>query len=65
MISVGKVKNNSIWIKILLRFNDRTLGPATAAPNGLYLVNVEYPERYQIPDLEKGPLFIESERYDR
>jgi tRNA pseudouridine38-40 synthase len=41
------------------------LGPATAAPNGLYLVNVEYPERYQIPDLEKGPLFIESERYDR
>jgi tRNA pseudouridine38-40 synthase len=65
LISVGEGKNNSMWMKLLLRSKDRTLGPATAAPNGLYLVNVEYPERYQIPDLEKGPLFIESEIYDR
>ena len=32
---------------------DRAVAGVTAEPDGLYLVNVEYPERYLIPKPKK------------
>jgi tRNA pseudouridine38-40 synthase len=44
----------------LLSLRDRTQAPATAPPNGLYLVGVGYPDVDSIPVLAPGPLFLQT-----
>lgn len=46
------------WIKTVLAGKDRTKAGATAKPNGLYLVNVSYPEVFDLPSQPLGPLFL-------
>lgn len=46
------------WIADLLAKKDRTKAAATAKSHGLYLVAVEYPEHFGIPDTNLGPLFL-------
>ena len=46
------------WIKTLLADKDRTKAGATAKPNGLYLVDVTYPEQFDLPRKSLGPLFL-------
>lgn len=58
---VGQSKRDANWLAELLTACDRTLAPATAAPNGLYLVGVEYPENGVISSLPRGPLMIVSD----
>ena len=41
----------------LLALKDRTLAPATAPAEGLYLVSVDYPEEFALPSPAMGPLF--------
>lgn len=55
---VGSGAQNESWISELLALKDRTLAPETAKPNGLYLVHVTYPEHYQIPEQDLGPLWL-------
>ncbi|MBR9726917.1 tRNA pseudouridine(38-40) synthase TruA [Shewanella intestini] len=58
LIEVG-LKNQPIeWIAQLLELKDRNQAAATAKPNGLYLVDVTYPEEYGLPKLALGPLFM-------
>ena len=38
----------------IFRGLDRTKAPAAAAPNGLYLSRVEYPAKFELPELEDG-----------
>ena len=38
----------------VLEARDRTLGGITAAPDGLYLMTVQYPERFGIPQLSSA-----------
>ncbi len=38
------------WMAELLKAKDRNVAGITAPADGLYLVNVDYPEEYQIPD---------------
>ncbi|TNF01781.1 MAG: tRNA pseudouridine(38-40) synthase TruA, partial [Gammaproteobacteria bacterium] len=40
---------------------DRTQAPPTAAPNGLYLVGVNYPEQFDVPIFNPGPQFINQQ----
>lgn len=47
------------WIAELLAEKDRTKAAATAKSNGLYLVEVEYPEKYGLPETDPGPLFLQ------
>jgi tRNA pseudouridine38-40 synthase len=42
----------------LFALKNRKLAAPTAKPNGLYLVDVTYPEQYQLPKLALGPLFM-------
>ncbi|MFZ5723360.1 MAG: tRNA pseudouridine(38-40) synthase TruA [Pseudomonadota bacterium] len=42
----------------LLAARDRRLAPATAAPYGLYLVQVDYPPHFGIPTPSPGPFFL-------
>jgi tRNA pseudouridine38-40 synthase len=49
LLTIGYGKEKPSWAKYVLDACDRTVGGVTAPPQGLYLVSVEYPERYDIP----------------
>lgn len=48
LICIGRSNKDPIWIKELLLAKDRTKGGATFSPNGLYLMDVEYPSNFCI-----------------
>ena len=59
LLEVGAGNQPPQWIDELLKAKDRTQAAATAKPEGLYLVQVDYPLEYQIPNCALGPLFIQ------
>lgn len=58
LIEVGAGHQPPEWIAWLLAQKDRTLAAPTAKPEGLYLVDVHYPERFNLPKMPLGPLFL-------
>ncbi|GAA0213017.1 tRNA pseudouridine(38-40) synthase TruA [Kangiella japonica] len=58
LITVGRGLKSPEWVKDLIDAKDRTLAPATASPNGLYLVDVDYPENFGLPQHSLGPVFL-------
>ena len=55
---IGSKQRPVEWISELLAGKDRSKAAPTAKPNGLYLVEVSYPEQFGIPRGNKGPLFL-------
>ena len=49
LITIGQGERPVEWSRQVLEYRDRTLGGVTAPPQGLYLVGVDYPARYQLP----------------
>lgn len=49
LLQVGLGKQSAHWMMDLLERKDRTLSAPTFSANGLYLVQVGYPEHFQIP----------------
>jgi len=58
LIAVGQGDKPVEWIAEVLALKDRTQAAETAKPNGLYLIQVDYPEQYNLPKHNPGPLFI-------
>ncbi len=59
LMEIGTGKAPVEWSQQVLAARDRTLGGVTAAPDGLYLMNVTYPEKFNIPVLaEFNPLVV-------
>ena len=58
LMEVGAHNQPERWIAELLAAKDRTLAAATAKAEGLYLVAVDYPDRYDLPKPPMGPLFL-------
>ncbi|CAH0990366.1 tRNA pseudouridine synthase A [Sinobacterium norvegicum] len=58
LLAIGDGRQPVEWMAELLAGKDRSVAAATAAPNGLYLVKVGYPERYAIPVMPLGPCFF-------
>jgi len=58
LLEVGMKRRPPEWIAQLIAAKDRTLAAATAKPGGLYLVDVDYPEAFDIPSTAAGPLFL-------
>ena len=58
LMEVGFARQQPDWIAELIAGRDRCKSAATASPNGLYLVDVDYPESFAIASLERGPLFL-------
>ncbi|MGB1334214.1 MAG: tRNA pseudouridine(38-40) synthase TruA [Porticoccaceae bacterium] len=58
LIEVGTARQKPLWIQQLLAQGDRCKSAATAAPDGLYLVAVDYPAKFGLPLLAKGPVFL-------
>ena len=58
LVEIGSGHQPVDWIATLLAGRDRTLSAATAKPNGLYLVKVNYPDAFGLPEQPLGPLFL-------
>lgn len=50
LIKIGKGEAKVGWCEDVLRAQDRKQGGVTAAPEGLYLTGVKYPDEYGIPE---------------
>lgn len=49
LVAIGAGKAAPEWARDVLAAADRRQGGVTAAPDGLYLVQVDYPSRYRLP----------------
>ncbi len=54
LIAIGEGKYQPHWVEHLLQSKDRTLAPATASAEGLYLTGVEYPDCFDLPEANTG-----------
>ncbi|MCC5879851.1 MAG: tRNA pseudouridine(38-40) synthase TruA [Idiomarina sp.] len=57
LIVIGQGEQAPEWMSELLSSKDRTRAAATAKPNGLYLVDVTYPDHFALPRWSWGPAF--------
>lgn len=54
LIAIGVGERAPAWAREVLDARDRTRAAATAPSDGLYLMKVEYPESFRIPQLSQG-----------
>ena len=60
LLNIGYGKNKIEWMSELIDSKDRNLGGATAPPDGLYLVAVDYPLNFAIPSNGEFPLYADE-----
>lgn len=58
LMAVGTGSQRREWIAELMEGRDRTLAAETAPADGLYLVEVDYPAKYQLPAIPYGPMLL-------
>ncbi|QNS14308.1 tRNA pseudouridine(38-40) synthase TruA [Mannheimia bovis] len=58
LLEIGQGRQPVEWAKWVLEQRDREKAAPTAKAEGLYLVEVHYPERFGIPKTALGPLFL-------
>ena len=58
LMAVGSGAQSEAWVDEVLQAKDRSAAAATAPPFGLYLVDVTYPEHYDLPQSVPGPYFL-------
>jgi len=57
LLEVGKTVKPVEWIAELIELKDRKQAGPTAPAAGLYLVNVKYPQEFDIPECHNPPVF--------
>jgi len=57
-MTIGTGERPISWMQEILETRQRRLGGVTAHPYGLYLVGVEYPEEFELPQRYLGPHFL-------
>ncbi|MFV3333618.1 tRNA pseudouridine(38-40) synthase TruA [Pseudomonas sp. NY15437] len=60
LMTIGAGERPVEWAAEVLAARDRRVGGVTAHPYGLYLVRVEYPEEFVLPERYLGPHFLSS-----
>lgn len=58
LMAIGAGERPVSWAKDVLSAKDRSVGGITAPPYGLYFVDVEYPDAFDVPKLSLGPHFL-------
>ncbi|NOX43458.1 MAG: tRNA pseudouridine(38-40) synthase TruA [Gammaproteobacteria bacterium] len=53
LMTIGAGEKRPVWAKDVLDARDRTAGGVTASPNGLYFIDVKYPETFDLPRLSE------------
>jgi tRNA pseudouridine38-40 synthase len=53
LMAIGAGERDPGWAREVLAARDRRLGGVTAAPDGLYLTDIEYPAEFTIPRLAR------------
>lgn len=59
LLEIGCGEKPPEWTLSVLNSCDRKQGGVTSSPNGLYLVNVDYPDHFNLPKMPKGPFFLD------
>lgn len=49
LLPIGHLKKSPTWMKEVLSAKDRKAADITAAPHGLYLIKMRYPEEFNMP----------------
>lgn len=60
LLLVGQQKCPPEWVQTVLQSRDRRQAGAMAPPQGLYLLNVSYPEYFNLPQISDRPWFLPS-----
>ncbi len=60
LMAIGQGKQEPGWAAEVLAAQDRTLGGVTAPPDGLYFVDVQYPEQFLLPREPLGPVWLQG-----
>lgn len=58
LVAIGAGEKPVAWAQHVLHSRDRREGGVTIAPNGLYLVGVDYPSEFELPEMPVGPFFL-------
>ncbi|MCA0899096.1 tRNA pseudouridine(38-40) synthase TruA [Microbulbifer agarilyticus] len=58
LMAVGRGDRPPEWVQQVLEARDRTAASVTAPPHGLYLVDVQYPPEFTLPEVVPGPLLV-------
>ncbi len=58
LMAVGSGEAQPGWAREVLESRSRCAGGVTAPPDGLYLVDVSYPEQFALPASALGPFFL-------
>ncbi len=58
LVAIGSGEKPPEWAKEVLQSRDRRCAGITIQPNGLYLVEVKYPEEFDLPHSPLGPFFL-------
>lgn len=60
LMTIGAGEREPDWVAEVLAARDRRAGGVTAHPYGLYLVQVEYPQEFELPQRYLGPHFLSA-----
>lgn len=60
LMTIGAGEREPGWVAEVLAARDRRAGGVTAHPYGLYLVQVEYPQEFELPQRYLGPHFLSA-----
>ena len=55
LVAIGSGEKKPEWAKVVLNAKDRRQGGVMVSPNGLYLVDVTYPQEFRLPQTPLGP----------
>ena len=58
LIDIGRGDREPEWAREVLDAHDRKVAGVTAPSHGLYLVEIEYPDQYGLPNIKAPPLFL-------
>jgi tRNA pseudouridine38-40 synthase len=56
LVPIGEGRKPVEWAAEVLERRDRSHGGITSAPDGLYFINVEYPQQYNLPTVSAFPV---------